>query len=101
MQAKSGLPSPFVAAAEPVRLRTKDTAARTHVCEVRTNVQGPSSNPGASVMAADQDIKTLDNTVDRRAFLGTAAASVVGLPNVAVANKNRQPVAHLPHEASR
>lgn len=41
-------------------------------------------------MAADQDIKTLDNTVDRRAFLGTA-----------VANKNRQPVAHLPHEASR
>jgi hypothetical protein len=52
-------------------------------------------------MAADQDIKTLDNTVDRRAFLGTAAASVVGLPNVAVANKNRQPVAHLPHEASR
>jgi hypothetical protein len=38
-------------------------------------------------MAADQDIKTLDNTVDRRAFLGTAAASVVGLPNVAVAQQ--------------
>src|SRR5579872_328087 len=54
---------------------------------------GPTSkvchqNPGASVMAADQDIKTLDNSVDRRAFLGTAAASVVGLPNVAVAQQH-------------
>ncbi|HVU39565.1 MAG TPA: MmgE/PrpD family protein [Xanthobacteraceae bacterium] len=39
-------------------------------------------------MAADQDIKTLDNSVDRRAFLGTAAASVVGLPNVAVAQQH-------------
>src|SRR6185437_4688880 len=64
---------PVLSSQRPSRyaLPTKDTAARTHVCEVRTNVQGPSSNPGASVMAADQDIKTLDNTVDRRAFLGT------------------------------
>ena len=40
-------------------------------------------------MASDQDF----NTVNRRAFLGTAAAGVVGLPNVAVAQQQPTPAA--------